>query len=242
MKISKRLKEKKSNKVKLRLLVILSFFLIIGITYILFFTSTFTVKEIKVTFDDNSKLLYTNEIKSYLNAFKGSNILLLKLNNDEIKKKFPVIQNINIVRIPLNKIEFVVKEYDPSILFQTKSKTYVYNENGVLIDTLVNNTNKYNKLPIVTVDEKSISGLPVSDIYKYISKIKVDKSDIVVSYNFTMPYELTGLYSDGHRIIITLNKSIDEQLNQAKQVKDSIGITKCFIMDVRFENVYCTPK
>lgn len=218
------------------------FIFLISFIYLLFLSPLFKINNITIKYLNNKKYLDIVNIDKYVNKYKGQNLFIVNVDSQSIKDRYNIIKNITIDKHIFSSIDIVIEEYPPAVLFQNSKQTFVFSENGVLIDTISNNSNRYKNLPLVVTIESNYHNLPVSDIFNIINKLESDKKIFLSNLRFDSPYQLTAMFDDGHKVIFSTNSSADNQINDMNNILKNIPINKCFIMDVRFKNVYCTPK
>jgi len=205
------------------------------ILYTLFISSIFSIKTIQFS---GERYVDKSSVFSYFKKVRGENLLLYNLNTSAFLQKFPIIEGVDVQKILPSSVFIKITEVPPKVQMQTSRATYIYSQKGILLDTLLNTSTKYS-LPLVVTNEHSMHQVDYSILTLFIVALENDKNGFIKTFLLESPFTLVANYSDNHSITLSLNKSLPEQLQSIRQIKQYIGFKDCHDLDTRFSSLYC---
>lgn len=126
--------------------IILVLLIICAVTYFVFFSSLFSIKDILV---EGNQLIQKDKIVNSVPV--GGNIFLI--SNDEIKEKLlaevPEIRDAQIYKGIPNAIKVVILEHNQSIIWKSGEKFYLVSSEGYAYRNVTDSLSNYQALPRV---------------------------------------------------------------------------------------------
>jgi len=234
--MTKRRKLKKDIPWKKLLILSLSLIFSLFILYVFFFSSIFKISTMHIS---GSTYVPLKEVEAFYAPLKGQNIFFADVATKTLEAKFPLIASVHVEKNFPNSITINIVEYPPAVLVQTPAITYVYSENGIVVDKVANSSTKY-LLPLVITTESNASLIPASSLISFVNALEKDKHEFATTFMFIPPFELIANYTDKHTVTFSLHTNQTKQMQEMEEIRTGLGFTKCKNLDVRFENVYCS--
>lgn len=229
-------KIKKRKKIKFLIVFLIISFVIIGISYLLFKTPNFNIKNITIEGNDNissEEILKNSQIKV------GDNLFLsyFKIDKNKIKSYSPYIESVKTdLQLP-DKFKIKIQKRISKYFAYDKEKNVYYklDENGYIIELCDKVGMKTNELLVIgiTFDNEVVLGekineidyskiLMYNDIFKEYSKIFTNKITKVSFEN-----SLTTIYlEDRLQVILPNNTNLKYNLDMLKEIISAIGDQK----------------
>ena len=230
---------------------LLAIFLIGGIFYFIFFTSTFKIKEIKIT---GNQKISTQDIKNIVKEqFDAESNIFFMINQNKIKEgillKFPQIDTVNIKpRFP-DKLNVEIKERQAiGIWCQNNGNCWYLDEQGVVFERIEEISDEALKIKDlistkeIQLGEKVIEKDLIEKIKKINSKLTEDLK--INIEEFTIPNEnrLNIKTSEGWEVYFDPQGDLNWQLIESGLILEKeIPLEKrgnLEYIDLRFSKVY----
>lgn len=210
--------------------------IIVGLAYVLFFSSVFTIKNIATEGSPSDETL------TYLDQFKGRNIFMIRAKEiaSVVEEKNTQFKTVDVsLGIP-STLRVIFTERLPVAVWQTNGKNYLLDENAIVFTQ----TDAVDKDLMIVVDNKNIEVKPpvqisssnFIDFLKNVnSKIgqlgmKISKFEIGET-----TFQVDAMTDKNIKIIFDTTRSVSDQMDAAektyKEKKDEIKQ----YMDVRVE-------
>lgn len=151
--------------------------LVISLTYALYFTDLFVVKEVKVS--GGTKIGKEEVIK--LTGLKGGE-RLFGLDLKEIKKKLeahPYIEEVFLARRPPSVLEIVIKEREGLAILIQENKGYLVDKRGVIIGGII--PQDYIYYPLIEIKDETWK----ENFFRFLSWLKSNKKYLPVYENYS---------------------------------------------------------
>lgn len=167
----------------------------------------------------------SNEIVDASGISIGTNMILCDTDSgiDDIKKKFPYIENVAIKKNPFNSVTIFVEEAKPTTAIETNGKFYILSAGGKIIEIL--DTNKYN-VPLIKGAELKKTELSATIEYKLdgmneiinsiTEALKSNEINNVSTIDVTNPSNIKLSYDKRLTVIIGMPDNIDYKIKTAK--------------------------
>jgi cell division septal protein FtsQ len=249
-------------------LTLLTLIIIGGVFYFIAFSSTFQIKEIKIS---GNQKVSTENLRDVIDphifvkvwGFPSRSIFLANFNeiNRIILEKFPQIWQVNLKRRFLNTVLVQIEERIPIAIFYQAENNFLIDKEGIIFDPVRNDISngvekvsygEYLKLQNLTLKrnlnlgEKAIEKELLSQILEINSKLKENlKIDIE---EFIIPTEgrLNVKTIEGWKIYFNLKGDMGWQLTELSLIlKERIPPEKrrsIEYIDLRFGKVYIFPE
>lgn len=226
-------KKKKFIKIKTVLLIVFFLMTISSFAYLLFFSSIFKIKEIKVS---GVKKIPEKELQDIISEKINKNIFFADLENikNYLIESYPEIAKIEIKRKLPNSIITEIEERKPVAVL---NNSFVLDKEGIAFEKSPNsNLPKITKAGFnnVKLGEKAIDR--IEDILKIIKRIET-KEAIIVSDK-----RLDIKTTDGFDVYFNLEKDIDWQIEQLEIIlQEKIPLQErnnIEYIDLRFDKIY----
>jgi cell division protein FtsQ len=229
-------KIKKRRKIKFLIVFLIISFVIIGVSYLLFKTPNFNIKNITIEGNDN---ISSEEILKNSNINVGDNLFLsyFKIDKNKIKSYSPYIESVKTdLQLP-DKFKIKIQKRVSKYFAYDKEKNVYYklDENGYIVELCDKVEMKTNELLVIgiTFDNEVVLGQKINeidyskvliynDIFKEYSKIFTNKITKVSFEN-----SLTTIYlEDRLQVILPNNTNLKYNLDMLKEIISAIGDQK----------------
>lgn len=210
--------------------------ILVGLVYVLFFSSLFTIKNI------NSEGNPTSETLTYLEQFKGKNIFMVRAKEIAmvVKEKNTQFKTVNVsLGIP-DTLRIIFTERLPVVVWQTNNKSYLLDENAIAFKQVDTSS----KDLIIIVDNKNIEVNPPvqiasSNFIDFLKNVnsKIGQLDMkILKFEIgETTFQVDAVTDKNIKIIFDTTRSVSDQMDAAqKAYKEKKDEVKQY-MDVRVE-------
>jgi len=240
-------------------LTLLVLIIIGGVFYFIAFSSTFQIKEIKISGNqkissENIKILIEEKLNKKILLFDSKSIFLVNLNeiNKIVLEKFLQLSQVNLERKFPNKIIVKIEERKPAAIFYSNENYFLIDKEGVIFEKISELSQQILKIKNLTITtelklgDKAIEKNKLSQILEIESKLREDLKIPLAELSIASEERINAKTSEGWEIYLNPKNNIDWQLIKLSLIlKEKIPQEKrknLEYIDLRFEKVYIFPE
>lgn len=233
---------------------ILVLIIVIGIFYLVYFSSFFQIREIEIT--GNQKVL-TKDLQTIIQNQIGQRILIFASKSifsvnlirieEELFKNFPPISKIDLKRNFPDGLTIQIEERKPLAIFCRGEDYFFLDKTGIIFEEAPEINNQYLKIEDLTLTadlklgDKVIEEEKLNQILNIESRLKVDLKTPLIAVIMFSEERLNVETLDGWEIYLNPQEDIEWQLTKLSAVLEeeipSENRNDLEYIDLRFENL-----